>query len=111
MLARVLRCARSNRERKEFDLEIQELFQELNLSPAQIAEFTETIKTNPMAALSLIQKFNIKPELIQKLMGILMANPGALQEISSKMGLADDMVDKVQEHLKTQKPNGKMEKD
>ena len=84
-------------------MNIQEIYKELNLSPEQLTELSETVKVNPMAAVGLIQKFNIKPEVLQKLMGLLLANPESLKDLARQAGVSPGLVDQVTQNLRDSK--------
>ena len=80
-------------------MNIEDVFKELGLTTDQLEELTETLKTNPMAAMGLIQKFKIPPESLQKMMAIFMSNPQMFTDFAEKAGISSDVIDTVKGNL------------
>lgn len=92
-----------NLPEQEDALNLQDIYDELKLTPEQQKELSHAVRENPMAAISLIQTFNIPPELIQKMIGMMMANPEALKNIAAAAGVSADLVDQVSSSLQSYK--------
>ena len=76
--------------------ELKTLIEDMNLSPAQMQELSDTLRINPLAAMGLIQKFQISPDILQRLLQLFMTNPQAMMEMAQQAGISSDLVDQVQ---------------
>lgn len=85
--------------------DLNQILCDLNLTPAQLAELSQTWMKNPLQAMDMIKQLNLSSEAIQKIMAIFLADPERFKELAENLGITNEMLD----HLKNQLGGNMME--
>ncbi len=85
---------------------LAEIFENANLTKAQLEDILKTLLENPMAAMTKVTELKVSPDLIQQVMATVMMNPAEIGEFAKHLGIDAELVDKVGEKVKSAIPNG-----